>query len=501
MNGETGEDERSVEIAISESIAPESLEGSIDQFTVFVNGEEKDITSISFNETKDSSIILNLDEFLVNGDEIKVSYTGTSIKSKSNKKLNTFSDLVINNVTKKRAIIPVRIEVEDYDFMIGLVEEETQDEGGGLNFGYTDAGDYADYSIFVPESGTYGIKFRVAGFDEGKIGLYSVDESGEETELVIVTTAITDGWQTWETFASNLFIEEGPHTLRMRILSGGFNFNWLEFGYPDTDGDGVLDDVDECPDTAENTAVDIKGCPVFTMPMDNYSFLITSETCRSQNNGSISLSAVQDYDYTVSLSGEGNSVYKTFNSEVEFDNLSAGTYTVCITISEYPNYEQCFTAVVTEPDELVVTSNVDASASRLELSLTGSDVYYVSVNDKTIITSERQIELPLTEGVNKVNVKTNIDCQGIYEEVILNTVRPIVSPNPLINDKLYITPGQNQDISGIVEIYYLSGKLIFSKEYATPANPLEVDVSSIPTGVFILKIVTSEETFNYKIIK
>ena len=41
---------------------------------------------------------------------------------------------------------------------------------------FYDAGDYADYSIFVPETGHYGIKFRVAGFNAGSIGLYSVDD-------------------------------------------------------------------------------------------------------------------------------------------------------------------------------------------------------------------------------------------------------------------------------------------------------------------------------------
>ena len=31
---------------------------------------------------------------------------------------------------------------------------------------------------------------------------------------------------------------------------------------PDSDGDGVLDDIDECPETSKHTVVDVKGCTV-----------------------------------------------------------------------------------------------------------------------------------------------------------------------------------------------------------------------------------------------
>ena len=31
---------------------------------------------------------------------------------------------------------------------------------------------------------------------------------------------------------------------------------------PDSDGDGVPDDMDQCPDTPVGAAVDDKGCPV-----------------------------------------------------------------------------------------------------------------------------------------------------------------------------------------------------------------------------------------------
>jgi hypothetical protein len=385
--------------------------------------------------------------------------------------------------------------------MVGMGLEDTTDEGGGQNFGYTDPGDYADYSIFVPETGLYGINFRVAGFSEGSIGLYSVDENSVETELVVVTTPITNGWQTWETFSDNLFIEEGVHTLRMRILAGGFNFNWMEFDYPDSDGDGVLDDDDLCPNTPEGAVVDLTGCAVFNLSPENYTIAVFSETCRSSNNGSISISALENYNYTVNLTGEDFSATEAFTSEINFENLSAGTYNICITISGQPNYEQCFTVVITEPDALSVTSGRMASSSTVNISLEGGEIYYITFNDETIITDESEIQLTLLIGINDLTIRTNIDCQGVYKETMMFGNEPIVYPNPIINEVLYVNLAENNENTTPVEIYDLAGKLIYSQTYPANTKRLEIDMSNLVNGFFILKISTSEKLYNYKIIK
>jgi cyanophycinase-like exopeptidase len=120
---------------------------------------------------------------------------------------------------------------------------------------------------------------------------------------------------------------------------------------PDSDNDGVFDDNDLCPNTPGNKIVDVTGCELFSLAANNYLLTISSETCNAQNNGSILLSAQENYNYSVRLSGEGFSKTKTFTSEVGFDELSAGTYTLCITIDDNFSYEQCFTVFVIEPGE------------------------------------------------------------------------------------------------------------------------------------------------------
>jgi len=500
LNGKTAANEKSLEVTISEPVLEASLNATEDQFTVLINGQEKTVTSVTADPSRDRLIVLNLEDFFLSGDVITVSYTGTTIESQSSKTLNTFTDLIINNVAPQRVVIPALIQVEDYDFMEGMGLEDTSDEGGGQNLGYTDPGDYADYSIFVPQTGSYGIKLRIAGFSQGQIGLYTVDENAVETELIVMNTVITNGWQTWETIADNLTIEKGIHTLRMRILTGGFNFNWMEFDYPDSDGDGVLDGNDACPNTPEGAIVDVTGCEIFSLPTENYVLSVYSETCRSQNNGSIALSAEENYTYTVSLSGENYATTETFSSDISFENLSAGTYVLCITIDGQPEYEQCFTIVVIEPDELIVNADRVAYSSSLNITLDGGEVYYITLNDETFITDESSIALTLSIGENILSVKTNKECQGVYEKTIVVGSEPILYPNP-VQDMLFINIGLTNLARIPVEIYDLTGKLIVFKTYSPTSNTLSIDVSNIESGFFVLKITTSEKTHNYKIIK
>ncbi|NNL16625.1 MAG: T9SS type A sorting domain-containing protein [Flavobacteriaceae bacterium] len=287
----------------------------------------------------------------------------------------------------------------------------------------------------------------------------------------------------------------------MKVLAGGFNFNWMEFDYPDSDGDGVLDDDDLCPNTPEGAVVDLTGCAVFNLSPENYEIAVFSETCRSSNNGSISLSALENYNYTVNLTGEDFSATETFSSEMNFENLSAGTYNICITISGQPNYEQCFTVVITEPDALVVTTGRMANPSIVNVSLEGGEIYYITLNNETIITSENEIQLSLSSGINDISVKSNKDCQGIYRETIILGNEPVVYPNPIINEVLYVNLVQKTENTTPVEIYDLAGKLIYSKSYPADTNRLEIDMSDISNGFFVLKVSTSEKIYNYKLIK
>lgn len=252
LNGQTRPDEYSVEISLNRPILPSSIENSINDFTLTVNGETRDIENITIDEDRIKTIIFNFTDPFIYTDLIKLSYSGNTLVSTDGKTLEMFNDLKIRNTLKTRFILPRTIQAEDFIYMEGLGIEETTDLGGGYNIGYTNSGDFADYLIYSPEFSFYKINIRVAAQNsEGKIAFCTVDENGVETELVRKVTPRTGGWQTWTTVDVNVGLQQGIHTLRMKIISGELNLNWYEFD--------IIDGLDE---NQKNQEINIYPNPI-----------------------------------------------------------------------------------------------------------------------------------------------------------------------------------------------------------------------------------------------
>jgi endoglucanase len=249
LNGETAADEMSIKLFANLPVNAETLSNSAQDFQVLVNNVAQTVLSVSMDELKTRTMMLELGNPLRYTDNILVSYTGTAIVSQSGKTLGTFSNLEIRNSLPKRFILPGIIQAEEYVYMEGLSTEETTDLGGGHNIGYTDAGDFADYLLFNISEESFRLKLRLAAqSNTGSIGFYTVDENMVETELCIVETPVTGGWQTWTTKPSSMFqLPQGLHTLRMRVLDGGFNLNWFEFEKPEGVDDGSQGNQNNIP--------------------------------------------------------------------------------------------------------------------------------------------------------------------------------------------------------------------------------------------------------------
>lgn len=233
LNGNTGENEKSVEIFVNKAIQAESVNNSLDNFVLKVNGVTTPVISASYNGNNPRTIKLEVEDYLTYADQIKVSYDGTVIQSDSGNILETFENLVIRNTLTPRFILPKKIQAEDYYHMIGLGLEDCSDIGGGKNIGYTNSGDYADYLIFNEEEKQYHLNLRVAAlYGSANISFLLIDEDSNETELCQVTTPVTGGWQTWKTISTTVTIPEGVYKLRMYVNYGEFNMNWFQFVIP-----------------------------------------------------------------------------------------------------------------------------------------------------------------------------------------------------------------------------------------------------------------------------
>lgn len=140
--------------------------------------------------------------------------------------------------------------------------EATSDTGGGYNVGWIVAGEWLEYNAELA-AGSYRVTARLAANGSG--GSLSVDVDGVSTGSVDVGD--TGGWQSWVTRdLGRISVADGVASVRVNAVSTPFNINWLaltpEDSPEDSDGDGVADDLDQCPGTASGADVDPNGCPV-----------------------------------------------------------------------------------------------------------------------------------------------------------------------------------------------------------------------------------------------
>ncbi|MCF8378673.1 MAG: glycoside hydrolase family 9 protein [Bacteroidales bacterium] len=122
--------------------------------------------------------------------------------------------------------IPGKIEAEEFSAMTGIETQVTSDSLGGLNLTSLDAGDRFEYTVSVKESGSYRLSFRVASSTGG--GKFEIRKPTQAV-LSANTVDATGGLQSWTTISNIIVLAEGTQILRFYVLSGGWNFNWMEF--------------------------------------------------------------------------------------------------------------------------------------------------------------------------------------------------------------------------------------------------------------------------------
>ncbi|MBU2997815.1 proprotein convertase P-domain-containing protein [Cellulophaga baltica] len=271
---------------------------------------------------------------------------------------------------------------------------------------------------------------------------------------------------------------------------------------PDEDNDGVFDDGDDlCLNTPEGQEVDANGCAVYRFDSTNFSVEIDSESCINNNDGEIRIEASTSLNYTATITGEGLDMVASFTSFYSLENLEAGSYYICITgVDGSISYEEyCLDAIVTQPDELSVTSDISASDNQVDLFLSGSDTYTIELNGVATEVASDQITLDLKDGFNTLKVSTNLSCQGVYEDTILIANDPYISPNPATNETTIYT-GITYD-NCKVQIFSTNGSLVKEITYENSSSTLDFEVYSLPKGVYVIRLTGDNLKQTLKLIK
>ncbi len=95
----------------------------------------------------------------------------------------------------------------------------------GYNVGWTENGEWLQYTIDVKQTGSYAFSFRVAAENNG--GSFYLKMDGNRLGDKITVPA-TGGYQKWETLEmAPVQLTSGKHTFRIEMETGGFNLNFF----------------------------------------------------------------------------------------------------------------------------------------------------------------------------------------------------------------------------------------------------------------------------------
>ncbi len=107
----------------------------------------------------------------------------------------------------------------------------------------------------------------------------------------------------------------------------------------DDDNDGVLDRYDQCADSMSFT-VDVNGCPLFTLPANNFQIGFSKQVCSSTGDSTIlSITALEEHDYELTLmNSKDESFQYNFRNEITVEDLPNDIYVLNFTVGRQPNF-------------------------------------------------------------------------------------------------------------------------------------------------------------------
>jgi len=231
---------------------------------------------------------------------------------------------------------------------------------------------------------------------------------------------------------------------------------------------------------------------------NNFKIQTLGETCTNKENGKIVIEATKELNYIATI--QETNATKNFTENTSFENLSSGTYNLCITTPSEPDFEQCYTLNLAEVVALKVDEKVNKLTKSVVYYLSGGKTYTIYANNKQYTTNKSSIEIPLIKGKNSVKIKTGIECQGIYENELFLDDAIKIYPNPFYNN-ITIDLGIDNSAEVTVEIFTSFGLLSYSKNHKIKNQHINLDLSFLDTGLYMISVKTNNTFKMIKIIK
>lgn len=275
--------------------------------------------------------------------------------------------------------------------------------------------------------------------------------------------------------------------------------------FNDTDGDGLKDNVDKCPNSKAGAMVDINGCEIFNLDADNFQIATTSASCVGAATGSYKVTVGdKTFAYVVKTTGAGGfTKTETFDAKnatsYSLAGLAKGAYSVCFTIASQPGYEQCFDLTISEPAALKTTSALDPSSNVLKLDLSGSDKYIVTINGVSETVKTSSYSKQLGTGLNTVTVSTDLGCQGLITEEIFISEEVITYPNPTTGIVHLYIPGIDSQVQ--VSLNSMNATFLNEIKEVKANREVDVDLTQMPAGSYVIQVLGNHVRKTMKIVK
>jgi hypothetical protein len=217
------------------------------------------------------------------------------------------------------------------------------------------------------------------------------------------------------------------------------------------------------------------------------------ETCVNKSNGSINITAVTNGNYTATL---GDNSYE-FDSTTTIENLEPGSYSLCIA-TEGEDVEQCYELVIAAGANLAGKISVGKQSSAKIDIAEGSAPFTVVKNGEVVFETQlTSFSLNVANG-DMIEVKSKSACQGVLSKTIdlLENVRAYPNPSKG-NFEIFVSNNiKNIDL----EIYNVRSQLVEKGAYTVTNGRLNLDISNVPNGVYIVKMNIDKPVF-VKLIK
>lgn len=256
----------------------------------------------------------------------------------------------------------------------------------------------------------------------------------------------------------------------------------------DDDKDGVLNEDDICPETPLGSTVDSSGCPVFSLPADNFTIETISETCPDKDNGQILISANETHTYNVTLNG--------VSASLQNSDLDPGNYTICIGV-EGEDYEQCYDVVIDEGTTISGKVAVNSGKASLEIEQ-GTGPFIVFINDTIALETAVPIFTIDVKHGDKIEVKSSVLCEGVFAKTINLFDEIIAYPNPTKGSLEIALPVSQNSVK--IEVYNIQSQLISAQNYTVTNNKVQLNIANNASGLYFAKVYL-EEPIVLKIIK